>query len=323
MSDNNTILASAVAGGHLHIWDKVVAERLDSIDLTPLMVYLVDVVPADVLPHLAEQLDVLGFKGWLLATNEEERRLVVKNAIERKKYSGTPWAVKEALKSVGYNEAEIVEGVNAIYDGTFMYNGMITYGSNHWALFAVENLDLGESKGFSAEDLDLLKKLINEYKRAITHLVNISFSANVADEQLMKGIFSIQILDIDEEIVEEYTGENLIVNLGRSALARLLAGEVTERSIDRIGFGTNGVSPSSADTALTASFEKALDSFTYPDAQSVRFAFDLDFDEANGMSIREFGLICEDDSLFARKTRDAIVKTDQLKIVGSWTIIFE
>jgi hypothetical protein len=323
MSDSTPIMASSIAGGPLNIWDKVIAERFDSIDLTPLMVYLAQVVPADVLPHLAQQLDVLGYKGWLLATTEAERRSVIAGAIERKRYSGTPWAVKEALKSVGYSDAEIIEGVSAIYDGTFKYDGVITYGSNFWALFSVSKLDLGETKGFSTSDKALLKSLIDEYKRGVTHLVNIDFAANVSDEQTMKGIFQIQLIDTEDNVLEEYTGENLIVNTGRSGLAHLLAGETTNREVERIGFGTNGDDPESTDTELTDAFEKAVDGFTYPDTQSVKFDFELDFAEANGKAITEFGLICADDSLFSRKTRAVINKTVDFKIVGSWTIIFE
>lgn len=323
MSDKPAILASAIAGGHLNVWDKVIAQRFDNIDLTPLMVYLIEVVPVDVLPQLADQLDVLGYKGWNLATTDEERRSVVKGAIERKRYSGTPWAIKEALKSVGYSEAEILEGVNALYDGTFKYDGSLTYGSNFWAFFSVDNLDLGENKGFAEEDLTLLKYLINEYKRGVTQLVNINFSANVSDEQIMKGIFTIQLIDTDDNVIEEYTGENLIVNTGRSGLAHLLAGDTTDREVERIGFGTSGTDPDSADTELTDAFEKAIDGFTYPDSQSVKFDFELDYSEANGKDIAEFGLICADDSLFSRKTRAVIEKTVDFKIVGSWTIIFE
>jgi hypothetical protein len=323
MLDSQPILASSIAGGPLNIWDKVFAERMDSIDITPLMVYLIDVVPASILPQLADQLDVLGYKGWLLATNEEERRSVVKGAIQRKKYSGTPWAVKQALISVGYTQAEIIEGITVLYDGVFSYDGTITYGSNHWALFSVENLDLGETKGFDSSDLLLLRNLINEYKRGITHLVNIGFTANVADEQLMKGIFEIQLIDLADAVIEEYSGENLIVDVGRGNLAHALAGVVTGRDVTKIGFGTSDIAPSSGDTALTGAFEKLLDGFTFPDAKSVKFDFTLDYSEANGMAMKEFGLVCSGASLFARKTRSVINKTDQFKIVGTWTIIFE
>ncbi len=325
MPDNNNTppMASSIVGGPLKVWDQVFAERLDNIDLSVLLIYLVQVAPASALYYLAEQFDVLGYKGWLLANTDEERRSVIAGAIERKKYAGTSWAVTEALKSVGYADAKVLEGVNATYDGTFNYDGTITYGSNFWALFSIDNLDLGETKGFNENDLIAIKKLIDEWKRGVCHLVNINFSANVSDELLMRGIVSFQIIDTNDQVLEEYTGENLIVNSGRSGLARLISGDSSNREVDRIGFGTNGTDPDSGDTSLTDAFEKSIDGVSYPDPQSVKFDFELGYTEANGKNIQEFGLLCANNDLFSRKTRSVIVKTDDFKIVGSWTIIFE
>ncbi|MNC78397.1 hypothetical protein D3C75_1305980 [compost metagenome] len=54
----------------------------------------------------------------------------------------------------------------------------------------------------------------------------------------------------------------------------------------------------------------------------MRFAFTLGESEANGLNIRELGLLCADETLFARKVRGLIEKTSDLSITGSWTIIF-
>ncbi len=52
------------------------------------------------------------------------------------------------------------------------------------------------------------------------------------------------------------------------------------------------------------------------------FAFTLNTGEANGKTIQEFGLLCSDGTLFARKTRGGIVKADDISIAGTWTIKF-
>ena len=52
------------------------------------------------------------------------------------------------------------------------------------------------------------------------------------------------------------------------------------------------------------------------------FSFTIGKAEANGKKIREFGLLCSDGTLFARKTRGVIEKADDIEIVGTWTIIF-
>ncbi|EKE2600359.1 phage tail protein I [Salmonella enterica] len=76
----------------------IAAERFAQIDLTALLVYLVDIVDASALPLLAGQFHVQGLEGWLFAVNEQEKRELIKQAIELHKYKGTPWAVRRVLE---------------------------------------------------------------------------------------------------------------------------------------------------------------------------------------------------------------------------------
>ena len=76
------------------------AARISDIDLSPLLVYLVDTVNASALPNLAEQLHILG-EGWQFARNDAERRRMIKRAVELHRYKGTPFAVKSALELAG------------------------------------------------------------------------------------------------------------------------------------------------------------------------------------------------------------------------------
>ncbi|ECE4345346.1 phage tail protein I [Salmonella enterica] len=76
----------------------IAAERFAQIDLTALLVYLVDIVDASALPSLAGQLHVQGLEGWLFAANEQKKRELIKQAIELHKYKGTPWAVRRVLE---------------------------------------------------------------------------------------------------------------------------------------------------------------------------------------------------------------------------------
>lgn len=80
---------------------ETVAARLSSIDLSPLVVYDIDNVQANLLPYLAEQFDVLGDAGWDLTKNDDERRALVKEAIWLHKIKGTPYAVRRALDILG------------------------------------------------------------------------------------------------------------------------------------------------------------------------------------------------------------------------------
>jgi hypothetical protein len=124
-------------------------------------------------------------------------------------------------------------------------------------------------------------------------------------------------------LIEYYEDHNLIVNSARTAMAYLVGGNGTGKSINRIAFGTNGNAPSTTDTAITAAFNKAIISATYPAAGQLEINWNLLVGEANGKAIMEFGLICTDGTLFARKNRaKAIEKDSDISLEGKWRIIF-
>jgi hypothetical protein len=138
----------------------------------------------------------------------------------------------------------------------------------------------------------------------------------------LRGEFSLIARDKSGKIVEEYHDKNLIVNVGKTSLARLLGGGGSGKFINRIAFGTNGLSPEISDTIITNSVTRVIDGVTYPEFNSVAIAWTLPYAIANGLSIAEFGLLSQDDTLFARKTRTPIAKTIDLQLTGVWKIIF-
>lgn len=215
-SDNNNILASSVNSiDNITVFDRMVQSRLAAIDLTAMCMYLIDVCPIEALPILAKQFDMLGFNGWVLCDTEDQRRTLIKRAIELKKYRGTPWSVIEALKSVGFYDVQIQEGVSgALYDGTYTYDGTITYGGGNWANFRLNLLDLGEQKGFSEGDLILITDVVNKYKAARCKLLDIILSATVSDyfDTISDDDFTInaEFTDTDEFNVNHfYNGTGL------------------------------------------------------------------------------------------------------------------
>ncbi|WP_373275926.1 phage tail protein I [Serratia marcescens] len=84
--------------------------RLQDLDLTPLLVYLIDLTEVSALPWLAEQLSLMGDNGWSLAESDSARRAMLKNAIELHRYKGTPWSVREVIRRLGFGEVELKEG---------------------------------------------------------------------------------------------------------------------------------------------------------------------------------------------------------------------
>lgn len=139
------------------------------------------------------------------------------------------------------------------------------------------------------------------------------------------GTFYLRVIrDATGEILEEYTERNMIVTTGKEAQALLIGGGDPgyDKRVTKISFGTDGTAPSAGDTAITSPFTKSIGSVTYPDATSVVFEWSLATTEANGKAIQEFGLLCIDNTLFARRTRAVINKDSSLRLEGTWKIQF-
>src|SRR5580693_8396517 len=112
--------------------------RLAALDLSTILVYRIDSVVDDALPFLAWQFDVLSplwqliapvalgvdaltnidvdsliESGGLLtelALSEAAQRELLKSAIALHRFRGTPWAIKQALASLGWEQVILLEG---------------------------------------------------------------------------------------------------------------------------------------------------------------------------------------------------------------------
>jgi hypothetical protein len=125
------------------------------------------------------------------------------------------------------------------------------------------------------------------------------------------------------KLIEHFDEQNLIVDSSKQLHAQLLGGNVTNHSVTKIGFGTNGTSPVIANTLLTTPFIKAVDTINYPATNSVGFVFSLSSSENNGMAISEFGLLTTNNTLYARKVRlTTLPKTVDISLSGIWIITF-
>lgn len=122
-------------------------------------------------------------------------------------------------------------------------------------------------------------------------------------------------------LINEIKESNLVVTLGLQNICRLMGGDAAGKKIEKISLGTNGTAPAAADAAITAPFVKAISSVSYPEQNSVLFSFEITNAEANGMTIREFGLLNTDNVLCARKVRTGeIAKTNAIALAGTWKI---
>lgn len=70
------------------------------IDLKPMMIYAFDHVDVELLSFLAEQFHVLGDEGWNFTKTEQEKRNLLKNALEIHRYKGTKYALIKVLETL-------------------------------------------------------------------------------------------------------------------------------------------------------------------------------------------------------------------------------
>lgn len=170
MANNVPILADSVVDiPHIKAFDLMWAQRLSAIEVDQLLVYIIDTVTPTALPYLAEQFDVSGEKGWRLATTDAQRRALIKQAIELKRYIGTVWTIKEAMKSLGFADAVLDEGVDTGDPDT------------DWARFRIL-VDLGNDRGLpDPSGAAELTALINYYKNVRSLLMDISYQFSLDD----------------------------------------------------------------------------------------------------------------------------------------------
>ncbi|MFP5420991.1 MAG: phage tail protein I [Gammaproteobacteria bacterium] len=131
---------------------ELLQEEFDNLDLSPMLVYLVDVVPPQVLPHLADQFHVMGLEGWRYARDDQEQRELIKRAIELHRYKGTPWAIEQVLVTLNLSGR-----VSEWYE----------YGGSPYR-FRVD-IELTD-RGIDEATYDALVDLIREYKNKRSRL---------------------------------------------------------------------------------------------------------------------------------------------------------
>jgi hypothetical protein len=117
-------------------------------------------------------------------------------------------------------------------------------------------------------------------------------------------------------------GKNLVVTLGREAMAKLLGG-ARAGAVTQFGVGTGSTTAALGDTTLTSVFRNALVSVSYPALNQVRFNWQLGAGEAVGLAIREFGLFFADNTMLSRYVETGVItKSATMTITGTWTLTF-
>jgi phage tail P2-like protein len=94
---------------HLAAFEQVWSDRVETIDITTLMMYMVDSCSPKALPFLADQFNILTLRSWKLTTTDDQRRALIKVAIKTRGNIGTVDAVKTAIASLGFDPTHLVE----------------------------------------------------------------------------------------------------------------------------------------------------------------------------------------------------------------------
>ena len=97
---NNPRSLAPINDINLKVFDQICEERFGALDLNVLNVNDVDNLPSDVLPHLAEQYHITGNEGWKFCKTDQDKRELIKNAINLHKYRGTKYAIIKALSLI-------------------------------------------------------------------------------------------------------------------------------------------------------------------------------------------------------------------------------
>lgn len=153
---------------------KLLEERHAGIDLTPMLVYLVDLVKAPLLPVLADQFSLLDEAVWMLAESEDARRNLIKNAVELHRYKGTPWAIREIIRLLGFGEVELQEGLGGrTYNGSILFDGLYVYGDPRaWAAYRLILKD-----PITNDQADLLRRMLSSIAPAGRRLASLEYRA--------------------------------------------------------------------------------------------------------------------------------------------------
>ena len=124
--------------------------------------------------------------------------------------------------------------------------------------------------------------------------------------------------------VREY--KNLVVNNGKTILARLLGHDVAyiNEYIDTIAFGTSGDAPVVTNTALGGEVLAKAATVSYPAYNSVMFSATMLDTEGGANTFQELGLKSSGTGiLFSRLVIPSITKSSLYKIQVDWTISFQ
>jgi|GEM_PF-4976436 len=136
---------------------------------------------------------------------------------------------------------------------------------------------------------------------------------------VISGLIQLRI-EKDGETIDQIAFKNLVVGDGKFLVAKLLGGAANVGAITKVGVGTNGNAASDSDNALANPVYANLTGIAYPAANQVQFQFNIPQSSIGSITIKEMGLLTNNNLLFARKVTPDYVLPAGTNLIGTWTI---
>ncbi|UVS95934.1 phage tail protein I [Burkholderia glumae] len=150
------------------------ATALAAVDTLPIPIrdyWNPDKCPASFLPYLAAEVSV---DGWELAESDDARRALIKSAIQLHQKRGTPWAIREVIRRLGFGEVTLIEGRGVRRrDGSVRRNGDYVHGDpTAWAQYIVKL-----TQPITRDQAENLKAVLERYAPQRSMLAALDYSA--------------------------------------------------------------------------------------------------------------------------------------------------
>ena len=134
------------------------------------MTTLIDLLPDEILPVLAEKWSVTGSDGLLLADSGQSKRGLIRRSVELHRHKGTAWAVREVMRQLGFGEIEIDEGLKArTYENTVV---QAINADDRWAYYAIR-----PNNAITNEQALAIRKTIASFVPARCTLATLDYKA--------------------------------------------------------------------------------------------------------------------------------------------------
>jgi len=152
-------------------------------------------------------------------------------------------------------------------------------------------------------------------------------------DTIVIGNVAVAAFDRKNRMVYHHVDHNMPCQGIVQQMARLIVGEdVANRKVSKIAIGTDGsvYANTIEEFSSTAPEDKyikalAIDAFSYPKPNMVKINWIFSYNDPPGTSIevREYGLFNANGILLARTVKPVVTKTNDIRIVGTWTLEFK